>query len=404
MDTSKRRFIVIVPDGSADYPISELGQKTIFQTAHIPHIDYLANRGDIGLVRTIPDGLPAGSDVANLSVLGYNPEKYYTGRSPLEAASIGVSLKEADIAYRCNLVTLRNERMENFCADHISTAEADDLINYLNQELAKKSNKKIHFYTGTSYRHLLVWENGNDEAQCTPPHDITGQLITPYLPTGEGSEFLRKLQNLSRQALENHPINKARITQGKLPANSIWLWGQGKKPHLPSFQEKYHLKGSLISAVDLLKGIGIYLGLTIINVPGATGYIDTNYQGKAEYALNALKDNDFIFIHIEAPDEAAHSGDIRSKVKSVENIDKLIVGTLLSGLKNYSNYHIMLLPDHYTPITVMTHTREKVPFVIYKSEKEKKSTSLKEGYNEILAQNSKFEFQDGEKLMDYFLK
>ncbi|MGA1826535.1 MAG: cofactor-independent phosphoglycerate mutase [bacterium] len=404
MDTAKKRYIIIVPDGSADYPINELGQKTIFQAAHIPHIDYLAQNGEIGLVQTIPEGLPAGSDVANLSVLGYNPQVYYTGRSPLEAASIGVELKENDIAYRCNFVTLHDGKMVNFCADHITTSEADDLIAFLNQQIKNVTDTTIRFYTGTSYRHLMVWENGDESAVCIPPHDITGQDIESHLPTGDGSDFLKRLQDLSRQILTDHPINKARIKKGKLPANSIWLWGQGRKPNLPTFLEKYHIKGSLISAVDLLKGIGIYLGLTIISVPGATGYIDTNYRGKAEYALKALEDNDFIFIHIEAPDEAAHSGNIKAKIRAVEDIDTLIVGTLLSGLKQYSDYHIMLLPDHFTPIEVMTHTREKVPFLIYKSKEINKNKPPHEGFHELSAQNSKIVFQDGEKLMNHFLK
>lgn len=310
------KYIIIVTDGMADRPLKELGGKTPLMVAFKPNMDRLASDGIVGIVRTIPEGLYPGSDVANLSIMGYDPRIYYTGRAPLEAASIGVKLKEEDVAYRCNLVTLQFNRdktraiMEDYSAGHITTDEARELIKAINQTISTES---ISFYPGVSYRHLMVWKDGIAECECTPPHDITGKEITDYLPSGKADEVLRSLMLRSVAVLESHPVNRTRIQKGLRPANSIWLWGQGKRPNIPTFVEKYGLKGSLISAVDLTKGIGIYAGLKIINVPGATGYIDTNYVGKAEYGINSLKEHDLVYIHIEAPDEVSHEGSIEKR-------------------------------------------------------------------------------------------
>lgn len=401
MDIDRPRYVVIVPDGMGDYPIPELGEKTILQKARIPNMDLLASKGVTGTVQTLPDGFPAGSDVANLSVLGFDPVKYYTGRAPLEAANIGVELKEGDIAYRCNLVTLEDGRMKDFSAGHISTAEAAELIHFLDKKIGREN---ASFYPGTSYRHLMVWRGGEVAPVCTPPHDISGQEFTPYLPNGTGAVFLTSLIEKSQELLMGHPVNRKRIQINKSPATSIWLWGQGPRPSLPKFQDRYQLRGGIISAVDLLKGIGKYLGLEVINVPGATGYLDTNYAGKAEYALGALEHLEFVFIHIEAPDEAGHSGDFNAKIQAVENVDRLVVGRIIEGLKKFPNHNIMILPDHYTPISVKTHTSEPVPFCIFSSDNQ---PHLKENINhfdEETANKSSFDFPEGHKLMAFFLK
>lgn len=399
------KYIVIVTDGMADRPLKELGGKTPLMVAFKPNMDMLASQGVVGTVRTIPEGLYPGSDVANLGIMGYDPGKYYTGRAPLEAASIGVNLSEDDVAYRCNLVTLQFNKdrtkaiMEDYSSGHITTAEAKELIKALNESL---SNEFISFYPGISYRHLMIWKKGIADCECTPPHDITGKDITDYLPSGRADETLRSLMLRSVSLLEAHPVNKARLQKGLRPANSIWLWGQGKRPNMPTFMDKYGIKGSLVSAVDLTKGIGIYAGLKIINVPGATGYIDTNYTGKAEYGINSLKDNDFVYIHIEAPDEASHEGSIEKKIKAIEDIDALVIGTVLRMLKSFNEYRILILPDHATPISVRTHTDEPVPFILYDS---RKKTGNKIRFDESIAELKEIvRIDESFRLMDYFIK
>ncbi|MCX7793925.1 MAG: cofactor-independent phosphoglycerate mutase [Thermodesulfovibrionales bacterium] len=399
------KYIIIVPDGMADRPLKELGGKTPLMVAFTPNMDRLASEGIVGTVRTIPEGLYPGSDVANLSIMGYDPRKYYTGRAPLEAASIGVNLTEEDVAYRCNLVTLQFNKdktraiMDDYSAGHITTDEARELIRAINEVL---SNDSISFYPGVSYRHLMVWKKGIGECDCTPPHDIIGKEITDYLPSGKADETLRSLMLRSVSILESHPVNRSRIQRGLKPANSIWLWGQGKRPKMPTFMEKYGIKGSLISAVDLTKGLGIYAGLRIINVPGATGYIDTNYAGKAEYGINSLRDNDLVYIHIEAPDEASHEGSIEKKIKAIEDIDALVIGTVLRMLKSFEEYRILILPDHATPISVRTHTEEPVPFILYDSRK-RAGKQLK--FDESLRDLKEIiRIDEGYKLMDYFIR
>ena len=360
------KYIVLIGDGMADYPIEELGGNTPLYVADTPNMDRMAREGMAGLVNTIPDGMPPGSDVASLSILGYDPLVYYTGRSPLEAASIGVELSEEDISLRCNLVTIEKRSdgiyMDDFSAGHISTDEAGAIIKDIEERLA---DDEIHFYKGVSYRHLMVWRGGPDGLSTTPPHDITGREISPYLPQGEGAEHLIEIMGASQRILDTHPVNIRRSEKGLKPANSIWLWGEGRAPELPTLKERFGISGSVISAVDLVRGIGIYAGLDVIDVPGITGYIDTNYKGKAEYAIEALKDGDFVLVHVEAPDEASHNGDLGAKIRAIEDFDRYVVGGIMKGLEWIGEYRILTLSDHRTPLSIKTHTDDPVPYVIY---------------------------------------
>jgi 2,3-bisphosphoglycerate-independent phosphoglycerate mutase len=365
------------------------------------------------MANTVPEGFPPGSDVANLSVLGYDPRKYYTGRSPLEAASIGVELAPDDVAFRCNLVTLRisggkssatgkgrRAAMEDFSAGHITTEEGRLLIEELDGKLG---NDRIRFYSGVSYRHLMVWKGGKDKIECTPPHDIQDKDIQDYLPRGEGDDTINALMEGSLELLLSHPVNKLRQENGKRQANSIWLWGQGKRPLMPTFKEKYGLEGAMISAVDLTKGLGLYAGFEVIKVPGATGWIDTNYAGKAEHALQALKTRDIVYVHVEAPDEAGHTGDVKNKLKAIEDFDELVVGNIIRGMKQFGEYRILALPDHPTPIELRTHSADPVPFVIYDNKKERKGDTI--AYDEKIAdRKDALMIKDGYTLMDYFLR
>jgi len=399
------KYVILLGDGMADEQVSELDGKTPLQFAATPNMDYLAANGVIGIVRTIPEGLPPGSDVANLSVMGYDPRKCYTGRSPLEAVSMGVDLRENDVAFRCNLVSLSDHGkyeekiMVDYSSDEISTPEARELIVEIDKRL---SNDIIHFYPGISYRHLLVWKGGPEGSVLTPPHDISGRFITEYLPKGEGYKTLIHLMKESSKFLPDHPVNLKRIKEGLRPATSIWLWGQGKKPALPKFIDKYGLKGSVISAVDLIKGIGICAGLEVVEVEGATGNIHTNFRGKAMAALEELrKGKDFVYIHVEAPDEAGHRGELANKVRAIEEVDKMLAD-LLNGLNQFKDYKIMLLPDHPTPMSTRTHSRNPVPFVIYT--KGIKTANKITAYNEEAAEQSNIMLPKGHELMDYFIK
>ncbi|MGB9715945.1 MAG: cofactor-independent phosphoglycerate mutase [Thermodesulfovibrionales bacterium] len=400
------KYVVIIGDGMADRPLKELGNKTPLQKAFTPNMDRIAQKGIIGKVRTIPSGLYPGSDVANLNILGYDPLKFYTGRAPLEATSIGIKLAEDDVSFRCNLITLKYDKnrkkavMEDYSSGHITTEEAKELISEIDSKLG---SEEIHFYTGVSYRHIMVWSGGPVDVECTPPHDILGKEIYDYLPIGNGEELLRKMIFESGVILERHPVNKERISRGMRPANSIWLWGHGKKPSLPSFKERFSIDGALISAVDLTRGIGINIGFEILNVPGITGYLDTNYLGKAEYALKALEKVDFVYIHVESPDEAGHSGNYNDKIKAIEDFDALVVGTVFKGLKRFKEYRILIMPDHATPIEVRTHTDEPVPFAIFDSRREIKNDSA--SFDEtLLERDGILNFEEGYKLMDYFIK
>ncbi len=399
------KYVVILCDGMADYPVKELQEKTPLEAAYVPNMDMLAKKSMIGLLKTVDDKLKPGSDIANLSVLGYDPEKYYTGRSPLEAGSIGIDMKDTDVSLRCNLVTLTDEEnyadktILDYCADDISTEEAEILVDYLAENL---NSSEFKFYSGVSYRHCLIWNNGTlDLGNLTPPHDITGKEIKEYIPTHKNAEKLYKLIKKSFDLLKNHPINLARIEKGHRPANSIWLWGEGVKAKLDNFKDKYGLKASMISAVDLLKGIGKFSGMNVINVEGATGYIDTNFEGKTEAAIKSLKnDSDFVYIHIDAPDECGHRNEIENKVKSIELIDKYILGPLLEELNKFCDYRILITPDHATPLILKTHTNDPVPFLIFDSQKELGSNEV---FNEDTAKNSGLYIEPGYTIMDKFI-
>ncbi len=388
------KYIVLVGDGMADYAVPELDNLTPLEAANIPNMDFIAKHGRCGVAKTVPDSMPAGSDVANLSILGYDPAKYYSGRGPLEAGSIGIELEKDDIAFRCNLITEKEGAIVDYSAGHISSEEARILIEALAGELDAK------LYAGVSYRHLLVMKLG-EKAVCTPPHDIVGQQVDDFLPKGEGSGVLINLIRASKPILEKHEINMKRKKDGKNMANLIWLWGQGKAPNMPLFEELYRASGSIISAVDLLKGIGKYAGLDIINVPGATGYLDTNFAGKAAYALDSLKDHDFVMVHVEAPDEAAHMGNIEAKIKAIEDFDEKVVGGMLNELAAFGEYRILVLPDHFTPVSVRTHTREPVPFAIYSSTE---SADYVKKFDESAAKEGVFGFLEGHRLMGLMMK
>ena len=362
------KVIILLGDGMSDIAYSELGNKTPLQYAATPHMDFMAQHGRVGLAHTVPAGLPPGSDVANLSVFGYDPRSCYTGRSPLEAISMGVTLGPDDVAFRMNLVTLKPQGssiyMQDFSAGHISSAEAAELVGTLQKELG---NSEIEFHAGVGYRHLMVWRGGKDGMRSTPPHDITGKSILDHLPSGDGAAELNNIMNHAQMVLHDHPVNVKRKKEGLVPANSIWLWGHGKTPRIETYREKFGLSGAVISAVDLIKGIGICAGLDVINVEGATGYIDTNYLGKGQAALAALDTHDFVYVHVEAPDEASHAGNMPHKLKAIEDFDRQVVGTVLEGMKKYDDYTILCMPDHPTPVKLMTHTSDPVPFVIYRS-------------------------------------
>lgn len=400
------KYVVILGDGMADYPIQELQNKTPLMVAKKPYIDKLASLGEVGLCTTVPCGMKPGSDVANLSVLGYNPKDCYTGRSPLEAASIGIALKDTDYTYRANLVTLSDEEeyadktMVDYSGGEISTAEAKELIEYLKKSL---DDGKHSLYAGISYRHCLVVDNGKSIGELTPPHDITGRKVKEYLPKSvEASEYLLMMKR-SYELLKEHPINLKRIKEGKNPANSLWFWGEGTKPALQGFEERYGVKGAMISAVDLLKGIGKLTGMKVIEVEGATGNYDTNFNGKAEAALKALKNgSDFVYIHMEAPDECGHHGDLANKIYSIEQIDG-VVKTIAEGLKVAGEEFSMLIcPDHPTPIAIKTHCSDPVPYVIYRSNEKLLSSAT--AYDEENAKKSGISLPSGEELMKKFLK
>ena len=401
------KYIIIVGDGMADYPIQSLGGRTPLMVARTPHMDWMAKQGEIGLVRTIPDGFNPGSEIANLSIFGYDPIRYYTGRGPLEAASLGVKLADDDIAFRCNLVTLKFQGnkivMEDFSAGHITDGEAKKVILDLNKEMA---TNEIQFYSGVSYRHLMVLKNGAakflnlEKLELTPPHDIIGKEITTLL--SQMKEPVLALMNESQKLLKSHPINLARESKGLPPANSIWLWGQGRSPRMITLKERFGMDGYVISAVHLIKGIGILAGLKVLEVPGITGYFDTNYDGKAQYAMKGLKEKDFVYVHVEAPDEAGHMGNPQLKIEAIEAFDEKIVGPILEGMKDFRRYKVLVLPDHPTPLSVRTHTADPVPYVIYSNEDG--ATSFHgETFDEVSAGRSGILIEKGFELVERFL-
>jgi 2,3-bisphosphoglycerate-independent phosphoglycerate mutase len=362
------KYVVVVGDGMADYPIPELGNKTPLQAAYKPNMDAIAAKGRNGLLRTVPDCLKPGSDVAILSVLGFNPEQFYTGRGAFESVARGIKLKENDVAFRCNLITERNGVLVDYSAGHITSKDSTQLMAAIKKACEKPG--EIEFYSGLDYRHFLIMRNSplSLQIECTPPHDAIGTKVLEVLPKAKSPEAENIADQLSeaicksKEILEMHPVNVTRQKSGKNPGNMIWPWGGGEKPNMPSFRDRYGLKAAVISAVDLVKGIAIYTGMKVIDVPGATGREDTNYEGKADYALKALKNNDLVFVHVEAPDEASHVKDFKLKVKTIEDLDKRLLGKILEGLKE--PYAITVLPDHPTPIKIGTHTREPVPFAV----------------------------------------
>jgi 2,3-bisphosphoglycerate-independent phosphoglycerate mutase len=394
------KYILVVGDGMADYPVPELGNMTPLQVAYKPNMDAIAAKGRSGLLRTVPEGLSPGSDTAILSVLGYDPRRFLTGRGPLEAAARGIQLKENDVAFRCNLITEKDGILVDYSAGHITSAESVKLIESLKKTCEKPN--EMEFYSGLDYRHFLILRNFPNPQliECTPPHDVAGAHISTILPRAKSEEveetvaLLKETIHKSKRVLEHHPVNVARQKSGKRPGNMIWPWGGGKKPNMPSFKEKYGLKAAVISAVDLVKGIGICAGMKIINVPGATGLYDTNYEGKADFALKALEDNDMIFVHVEAPDEAGHDRDYTLKVKTIEDLDKRLLGKILEGLKE--PYAIAVLPDHPTPIRVGTHTKDPVPFAIYSPFMESDGVQK---FDEFSARNGAFGLVEQEYLM-----
>lgn len=400
------KYAVVLCDGMADYPVPELDGKTPMEVADKPNMDYLAAHGEVGLVKTVADGLKPGSDVANLSVMGYAPAIYYSGRSPLEAASMGIDLAPTDVAMRCNLVTLSDEddysakTMVDYCADDISTAEAAELIKAVQEALG---NDEFTFYPGISYRHCLVWHGGTtDIGTLTPPHDISGRVVGEYLDTHPMAAKLIEMMKKSVDILKDHPVNKARIAAGRKPATSIWLWGQGKKPQLDSFESKFGLKGSVVSAVDLIKGIGVCAEMKVCEVEGATGYIDTCFRKKAETAFNELEaGQDFVYIHFEAPDECGHRHEVANKVKSIEIIDKEVLGYLREKMDKFDNYKIMILPDHPTPLVIKTHASDPVPYIIYEKSADKDNGIAT--VNENTAKETGIYIEEGHTLMNRFL-
>lgn len=398
------KYLVLLCDGMADYPVPELGNKTPMEASYTPNADKLAEKSVIGLVKTVADNMKPGSDVANLSVLGYDPQVYYTGRSPLEAGSIGIDMKDTDVSFRCNLVTLSDEAnyedktILDYCADDISTEEAKELVEYLEKELG---NDEFKLYSGVSYRHCLIWNNGTMEVgTLTPPHDITGKAIKEYIPNHPNAQKLYDLMVKSYDLLKDHPVNKAREARGLKPANSMWLWGEGVRASLMPFTEKYGLKGSMISAVDLLKGIGKFSNMNVVHVPDATGYIDTNFEGKAAAAIKEFENGqDLVYVHVEAPDECGHRYEIENKKKSLEIIDEKILGPVLEALEKYDDYKVLIMPDHATPLSLKTHTNDPIPFLIYK----KSNPTVGGEFSEKGAKETGIFIENGYKIMEYFI-
>ncbi len=372
------KYVILVGDGMGDLPVAALNNRTPLEAAATPFLDALCRRGELFLTHTIPAGYPPGSDVANLSLLGYRPEEYYTGRAPLEAAAMGITLGPEQTAFRCNLVTLNHSQdqvhMVDYAAGHISSEESHQLITALEAGCA---NDIFHFYPGVSYRHILLVEGDYPQMNTVPPHDFTGQAVTApwarYRAHPQWAELLDQAQTI----LAAHPVNALRVAAGKNPANGIWLWGEGQLPLMPTLVERFGISGSLISAVDLLKGLGVNAGLAIINVPGATGYLDTNYAGKAQAALDSLRSQDFVFVHVEAPDEAGHQGLLQDKIQAIEDFDRQIVGPILQGLQEAGMaFRLIATMDHYTPLCLRTHTSSPVPTILYDSRNTNSGSNL----------------------------
>ncbi|MCQ2560110.1 MAG: cofactor-independent phosphoglycerate mutase [Clostridia bacterium] len=400
------KYVIILGDGMADLPCPELNGKTPLQAANCPVFDQIAQKGRVGLAKNVPEAYLPGSDVANLSVMGYDPSRYYTGRSPLEAVSMGIDMQENDMAFRCNLVTLSAPigspdcRMEDYSAGEISSADAKVLIEAIQEKLGEKHK---NFYPGVSYRHLLVWKNAPSQVEFTPPHDFSKQLVTEQnLPQGDDAEIFLQMLKQSWEILHQHPINQKRMAQGLNPANSLWFWGAGQKPFLPDFQQEYGLQGGIISAVDLLKGIGICAGMQVLEVPGITGNIHTNFAGKAQAAIAALQAGlDLVYLHVEAPDEAGHQGNLDLKIQAIEAIDQQIAAPILEYLESQGDYRLLVLPDHPTPVSLLTHTRDPIPFALCGRNIQ---PDLAQQYDESTAAASGLFLEEGFRLMGKFVQ
>lgn len=399
------KYLILVPDGAGDEEIAMLGNKTPLQAANISHMNELARKGMVGLVRTIPPGIAPGSDAANLSVMGYDPAVYHTGRSPLEAVSMGISMSDTDVAFRTNLVTLTGEgayedlTITDHSAGDITSEEAKILVEYVNEKLG---TDRLQFYPGVSYRHAMIVKDGSTDYDLTPPHDVLTKRVGDHLPKGEGSEFITKMMKESYRLLSDHPVNRDRVGRGQNPANSIWIWGQGKKPNLSSFYDKYGVTGTAISAVDLIKGIALCAGLNSVDVEGATGTLHTNFTGKAQAAIAEYKkDRDFVYMHLEAPDECSHQGDLEGKVKALELIDEKVLKPILDYLKTSGeDFKVLVVPDHKTPLSIRTHSATPVPYVLYDSGREAEP-DLERGFHEKAGEKGRF-FENGFELADYF--
>lgn len=397
------KYAIIIPDGCADEPQESLGGKTPLEAADVPAMDAVAAAGIVGRASNVPESLPAGSDVANLSLLGYSPLEHFTGRAPLEAAARGIELGPKDWAVRCNLVTVEDQVMRDFTAGHVSSQEAAQLLQTAQQEFGSDD---LEFYPGVSYRNLLVCRGSNrpvpfsTDTRTTPPHDLTDKSVLNDYPRGPGSDLLNELMSQSVSLFADHPVNQARRQQGKLPVTNVWLWGQGSAPRLAPFAEKYGKQGAMITAVDLLRGLAVLLGWRRIEVPGATGYTDTDYAAKGRYAIEALKEVDLVCVHVEAPDEASHEGDVPGKIKALEEIDRHVVGPVFEALKGQGDYRILVSPDHATPLRTKTHSHGFVPWAMAGSDVEPDAATT---YDDPTADKSELAFDEGWKLMPYFL-
>ena len=408
------KYLIVVPDGSADNPIDSLGGKTPLEAAELPCMDSLASRGEIGSARTVPEGISPGSDSANLSVMGYDPRRYLTGRSPLEAASIGLEMTDSDISFRANLITVDPDGAEEYedfvvrdhAAGDITTEEAAELVEALNDKLAEDG---LYIHLGTGYRQCMIVDrshpNGHTDYKCVPPHDILDKRAGEYLPKGKGADHLISMMKESYEILKDHPVNKARIARGLNPANSLWIWGQGTRPQLPDFNEKYGVDGAVISAVDLIKGIALFAGLEVLKVDGINGTKHTNFSGKAEAAIEAYRNGkNFIYMHIEGTDECSHQGDLAGKIKCAEEIDCKVVKPIYEYLRDSGDdFKILVIPDHRTPLAIRTHSSDPVPFLIYDSRKETPE-DLRKQFNERAAMESDNYYKDGFILTDHFFE
>ena len=396
------KYIILHGDGMADWPCDELGGKTPLEAARKPNMDRIASCGQLGLVATIPAGMPPGSDVGTMTMLGYDPTRYHTGRAPIEAASMGIELGPDDVVFRMNLVTLKSGDsgsmiMEDFTSGHITSKESGQIVADISRAL---SGNGIEFHNGVSYRHLMVWRGGINGAKLTPPHDITGQSIESHLPSGPGADRLEKIRRDAAEILRDHPVNRARRDAGKPQATSAWFWGQGKKPQVPTLKDRFGVDGSVISAVDLVNGLGRLAGLNVITVPGATGFLDTDYAAKGRYGLASLKERDFLILHVEAPDEAGHMGRADLKAEAIERIDELILGPMLKELPSFGDFRLLLMPDHATPSKLKTHAPEPVPFALLDGKALRNDSANRRRYTEADAKQAKVVVTVGYRLID----